>query len=1568
MSDSIRQINEDLNVLAQPNYYDGMKLNVDDLEQLQIYLNKKIEDAVKYIAFDGLTAIEGLEVNPDSAMSLPFPFPTIPQSDSNPDLQNYRDFPEDILDTQDVRMYQVFKAEADNIQRLDLKLQLIEGTGASVLLVELRPLTVPSNPLSEMSNDALFVKQFGTDEIPTLSSDGLLSVDLSALSDGQGILLTTGSYYAVLIRFIRETNCQDQLRVYHSNTAQMAALDSDLGAHFLVNGNFQQGLYNEDAQLVQMVLWHEAFTSAVRVEPGVAYMYGERIIVEEAQRFLSLKDKRNSTDIVEYPNYVAIKFVLDTTDPEAHPRTQNIVDANYIDSFEVHVFDQNEWDVEVAKTPREYFLLAVIYDRNIIPFYEIQEFNLDRHTNLAYKDWLNPCITTPSLPALQIKASRPDDFVFYVDNVPGEFPVTDDSGNQEYDSLGQALTDTLKRMFLILYLDGGTNIRRFEMALRGSTSTTPPFNSYYITLTDPDGNLIPGLANYPYDLNELTPNTFYNFVGLTTRGRSIFIQDFNRQIRTPNPSTGIMSLTRERMFETRLNLGDLTVIINEDLKLGEPIIAYGNVGQRVIGSEAVRQIDEVPGRNGQIASRTINPITDTLLEASDFKFEPLPMCFEDGTPFTIGNPAQLAVEVPLAAAADDIIIKVDGVSVSFSGTEGSERGGTGAPHTVSGQVKFSDDAVERLAQMQALAISLGLAPPADANDYAHFVGLKVTVRDSTGRDNSQQGITSVTQIDAFGDLVYRIIAMGRGAGNPAGFSTGESGNIYFENRLARDSVGVPLTFTYTPFGSSTRDIRQIDSQEQWFGERTIVYAPDLATFRARATAATEVGIDPAVGQVFWNVHDEDLIFTQLALVSTIEYFQLDEKYEVINFYYTRLSPWGTSAKCAILNTDVSIQQAITAQDIILRVNGSALLNGDPNFLDTPSNFLAMPPVIADGTKSCSITSSGVTATVTLLGHGWFTGDLVTIQGVDPTDPLDGYYNGSFLITRVDANTFTYTMLAVPATSPAPGAPKASKILDQSLLAPDKISINPETGRIVFGVNIAPIPADVVTITYYYLKPVTTCASNAYDVAYDARYDFNADGRVDEIDLNLFLAAYGSSVGDPNYDTIYDFNNDGKVDGTDWAEFLIYFGTIQGGTYLATPTTEVRLNSLLVYNKENPLRQLRVVQAVSMAPSITYPFGRSILFLSSDTPVLETGDYITLFGYAAALATGINSLVITTDQSISQVTRDRIDMHNVDDETDIREIIDVLSVSRILNGVTVYDNTLTFTPSIIETATYVIRSLWGTDGLAIINRNQLISTVDREERCRRVFGPFKMTFEAGDFHSDGTMIRIKLDPSEATWADGTSDATGLHIAGEAIYSMRFAVLLFVNTGDNVIEVWRWNHLQPTEADEGIVLSFNEFLALDSRYRGKKGVPVLQPFGMAENQVDLRPRYAGGDVENNLLNIVVIRDDFISQYAPIHNHSGDTEGGEITSENITFEDPESRFESGSVTDIVYQLQDELQTTINGIVAQLANMQLNATQVIFNDTRGCFGSPSGSLTVADALNKLLDFIAWDELNSCP
>lgn len=69
----------------------------------------------------------------------------------------------------------------------------------------------------------------------------------------------------------------------------------------------------------------------------------------------------------------------------------------------------------------------------------------------------------------------------------------------------------------------------------------------------------------------------------------------------------------------------------------------------------------------------------------------------------------------------------------------------------------------------------------------------------------------------------------------------------------------------------------------------------------------------------------------------------------------------------------------------------------------------------------SITRTDSTATATKIGHGYQSGQRVTISGASQTE-----YNGTVLITSVTANTFTYTVSGTPVT-PATGTITAATV-------------------------------------------------------------------------------------------------------------------------------------------------------------------------------------------------------------------------------------------------------------------------------------------------------------------------------------------------------------------------------------------------------------------------------------------------------------------------------------------------------------------------------------------------------------
>ena len=85
---------------------------------------------------------------------------------------------------------------------------------------------------------------------------------------------------------------------------------------------------------------------------------------------------------------------------------------------------------------------------------------------------------------------------------------------------------------------------------------------------------------------------------------------------------------------------------------------------------------------------------------------------------------------------------------------------------------------------------------------------------------------------------------------------------------------------------------------------------------------------------------------------------------------------------------------------------------DPVIVYNGTNWIKIATTDTASTIS-SVTHVGTTATVnTSTAHGLITGNQVTMSGFTPSE-----YNGTFIITKVDADTFTYVMASAPATDP-----------------------------------------------------------------------------------------------------------------------------------------------------------------------------------------------------------------------------------------------------------------------------------------------------------------------------------------------------------------------------------------------------------------------------------------------------------------------------------------------------------------------------------------------------------------------
>ena len=133
-----------------------------------------------------------------------------------------------------------------------------------------------------------------------------------------------------------------------------------------------------------------------------------------------------------------------------------------------------------------------------------------------------------------------------------------------------------------------------------------------------------------------------------------------------------------------------------------------------------------------------------------------------------------------------------------------------------------------------------------------------------------------------------------------------------------------------------------------------------------------------------------------------------------------------------------------------------------------------------------LTSSGTTATVAHVAHGFADGDVVTIRGAVPTQ-----YNGHFQITWVDADHFTYTLASTGAT--------------------------PATGTITLRKTTVESDSDLVTVVtaaaHGYITGADLTISGAAQTEYNGRFNITV---VDEV---TFTYRFAGSATTPATGTI-----------------------------------------------------------------------------------------------------------------------------------------------------------------------------------------------------------------------------------------------------------------------------------------------------------------------------------------------------------------------------------------------------------------------------------------------------------------
>lgn len=138
---------------------------------------------------------------------------------------------------------------------------------------------------------------------------------------------------------------------------------------------------------------------------------------------------------------------------------------------------------------------------------------------------------------------------------------------------------------------------------------------------------------------------------------------------------------------------------------------------------------------------------------------------------------------------------------------------------------------------------------------------------------------------------------------------------------------------------------------------------------------------------------------------------------------------------------------------------------------TVSNMIEYWQALGSEVTLTSLTSSGTVATATKAGHGFTSGQYVTIAGATPAG-----YNGTFPVTVTGANTFTYAVISGLGT-PATGTITAQTSIVLAGQSPDT---NPEAWQRTY--NILPNADTALFINDLLLVPTAYQPSSVDDFA------------------------------------------------------------------------------------------------------------------------------------------------------------------------------------------------------------------------------------------------------------------------------------------------------------------------------------------------------------------------------------------------------------------------------------------------------------------------------------------------------
>lgn len=1461
--------------IKRNNYVDGQFIDVDDFKVEQNYVLDRLRSNSLNLGANGVIDLVGLKVIPDTIMVEPIIRSAVEVAiDPSPDInasnpQNFTLFPGN-LGGSSIKLYTVFSTKTANVQRVDLRITRNNGMTEELdLIVRVQNLIDPTNPLSPLANTASLSEiQLSTLDIPEVESDEFLELDFSNESSGQGISVLPNSYYALVLEYRRPVGSTTDLRFFHGPLNQNSALDEDEFSWVLVGSSFTQGFQNSNGIFQEFQLYNRVYTSAVTVTPGQAHIAGNRVTVDPDQfRFLQVPDRRNVDGNGNFvSNYVVLRYAEVFTDPELVQSTRNTSNTRIKDSSSVVVLTQPQWDELISDELQQglFLLLAVVNDSNIVSVFDKKTFSIPQNTtNLAFHDWLNPRNVTPIDEASLIQQARPTDFIFFVSNVPAQVPLTDAFGNvQRYSTTvrnelgevihraGDPILDDIVRVVTNISLDNGNNTRTLELAVTSEVGTGREFRNYAATISNLSDNPFDDVFSFNFNTDQLAPNVVYNFVAFTRRGLPIFIQDYNRVIANLQTDGSIENI-RNKTFTTFLDQTSRTIVINEDLQLGAFNPASDTPQPGVIQYVPTLIQNEVPTPVGVVLTEDVIPTTKTLLSSASFTFSPVPMVRAD----LITKIRTTDVEVQSAYDAGDIQILVDNgdglgpVDITFSGLTDRDRGGNGAAILVQGDIDSS--------------VQLDDAETFDVKTR-EFVGIDVeTGEPFGGRDNTNNSAAfspfGPAQVGGSSDIrEFQVLARGfNGVVAPfsnAGFNDGDSVYIFINDRPALDNNGNAITFTFDSAGPTTVTIPTIFAlgTKQYLREKQ-VFSIENTTSATPGTVLIDTGLDAdeesrELGQVIFSDVEIPTSINTSAIV-TIQYNGVETTEADIDYFKTKFKPIGTRDGFKISNTNV---------------------------VSSIDEFISVPEAFA-------LTAND------------------NAQSVSPT---------TFKSVAIFVDGINITSLISPI------GPKTIVADDGATLQPNQIAFDPTEGTIKFfktvaidGYTISEAPTDFTRLSVTYFKLDTKFIFNTVtDAFYDPKYDINNDGHIDEQDLNIFTRAFGTSLGDVNYLAAADFNNDGVIDDVDLSAFREHFGTVALGEPDYSDATTARLGAMLIVKDNNYLVQVNAVRAFSRSPDAIAPTGRTVIFLDDTTPVSQPGNYQVIFGFAAAMKLGFIQTEIETERPLlGRFNLNNIKMFETLDPTNTREITQV-ETNPLPNANNRFDSLLTFTPAVTSSSDFTIKAQWSEAGIAILDSADLIIPQKYELLDRKVYGPFKLQYLEADFDDDGTSISFTLKPTDATLADGSPDPTGTHINGIPLSELAFTVHLTVpNSDDTSSTIWSWHNIQPTGIDNKIKLEYNEQLFLEHRNKGKDGIEVLTPFGLGSSQVTLKPKYAGGHLENDLGNVSVIRSDAQSRFVVPHTHMSEREGGILTSESIRFDDILARLETGNMTDIVYKLLD-------------------------------------------------------------